>query len=51
MPAPKERKQPTYRCQFCTAESPTKEWKAKNDHCPKCGRAYDALLAQDEDDS
>lgn len=38
-----------WRCQFCGEESPQRKW--KKDQCPKCGRKYDALLAQDEDDS
>ena len=38
----------TYRCQFCEKESPVKQW--KYDKCPKCGRAYDPILAQEGDD-
>lgn len=37
-----------YRCQFCGAESPAAEWVA--DRCPLCGREYDPILAQEEDD-
>ena len=37
-----------YRCQFCARESPAKDW--KDDKCPECGRAYDPMLAQEEDD-
>lgn len=37
-----------YRCQFCEAETPAKKW--KQDKCPKCGRAYDVLLAQDSEE-
>jgi hypothetical protein len=37
-----------YRCQFCERESPAREW--KDDKCPECGREYDAMLAQEEDD-
>lgn len=40
---------PIWRCQFCGEYSPQPQW--KKDQCPKCGRKYDALLAQDEDDS
>jgi rRNA maturation endonuclease Nob1 len=35
-----------YTCQFCEKTSPAKEWK-KKDACPKCGRLYDAMLAQE----
>ena len=38
-----------YRCQFCGDESPAKNW-TEVDECPKCGRKYDAMLAQDDDD-
>jgi rubrerythrin len=34
-----------YRCQFCGKVSPAKDW--KDDKCPKCGREYDPILAQD----
>lgn len=37
-----------YRCQFCAAETPAREW--SGDKCPKCGNVYDALLAQEGDD-
>jgi len=37
-----------YRCQFCGTTSPVKKWKRKGEECPKCGRIYDAVLAQDE---
>lgn len=37
-----------YRCQFCGAETPARDW--KQDKCPKCGRAYDAILAQDSEE-
>jgi Zn finger protein HypA/HybF involved in hydrogenase expression len=37
-----------YRCQFCEQHSPAKEW--KKDCCPKCGREYDPILAQDEEE-
>lgn len=36
------------RCQFCGEESPKKEW-GKDDVCPKCGKPYNAILAQDEE--
>jgi Zn finger protein HypA/HybF involved in hydrogenase expression len=39
-----------YRCQFCGQESQAKEWKARKDKCPKCGREYDAMLAQETED-
>ena len=39
-----------YRCQFCERTSPVKEWKGGGDICPKCGRKYDYLLAQEMDD-
>ena len=38
----------TYRCQFCGQDSAVEEW--RSDECPKCGRKYDAMLAQEEDD-
>lgn len=38
----------TYRCQFCGKESRASEW--KKDKCPKCGREYNAILAQDEEE-
>lgn len=37
-----------YRCQFCEALSPAKDW--QGDTCPKCGEKYDYLLAQEGDD-
>lgn len=37
----------SYRCQFCERETPAREW--KNNKCPKCGRAYDPILAQEGD--
>lgn len=36
------------RCQFCHETTPAAEW--RKDKCPKCGRLYDAELAQDGDD-
>jgi len=39
-----------YRCQFCEKDSPVEEWTANKDNCPKCGRAYDPILAQEMDD-
>ncbi len=39
-----------YRCQFCGETSPLAKWKRGGDECPKCGRIYDAMLAQEEDD-
>jgi hypothetical protein len=35
------------RCQFCFDFSPSKNW--KEDHCPKCGRKYDVILAIDSE--
>jgi Zn finger protein HypA/HybF involved in hydrogenase expression len=46
--AKKKRALPVYRCQFCEQESPARDW--KSDKCPKCGRAYDPILAQEGDD-
>jgi Zn finger protein HypA/HybF involved in hydrogenase expression len=37
-----------YRCQFCGKESPRPKW--KKDKCPKCGRKYDCILAQDSEE-
>ncbi len=37
-----------YRCQWCAAETLGSRW--NGDKCPKCGRAYDAILAQEGDD-
>lgn len=37
-----------YKCQFCEAESPAADW--KDNACPKCGRKYDCILAQEGDD-
>jgi rRNA maturation endonuclease Nob1 len=45
-PTPKEVE--TYRCQFCEKESPVTKW--TKDRCPKCGRVYDVLLAQDSEE-
>ena len=39
-----------YRCQFCLKESSATRWKQLKDRCPRCGLAYDALLAQEGDD-
>ena len=39
----------TYRCQFCGEETPCDQWE-KDTICPKCGKEYDAILAQDADD-
>lgn len=38
-----------YRCQFCQRESFAALWKDINT-CPLCGRVYDAILAQDEEE-
>lgn len=38
-----------YRCQFCEKNSPKGAW--KDDRCPICGKKYDAMLAQDLEDS
>ena len=32
-----------YRCQFCGLASGVQEWQAQSDHCPKCGKLYDAI--------
>jgi Zn finger protein HypA/HybF involved in hydrogenase expression len=37
-----------YRCQFCGEETAEAEW--KEDICPKCGKKYDFLLAQDSEE-
>jgi len=37
-----------YRCQFCGYEG--KGWLEGSFVCPKCGRKYDALLAQDSEE-
>lgn len=37
-----------YCCQFCNEDSPIAEWIA--DICPKCGKKYDAILAQDSEE-
>lgn len=34
-----------YKCQFCGESAPVKDW--VKDICPKCGREYNPLLAQD----
>ncbi len=39
-----------YRCQFCGEHSPVEAWKKNHDDCPKCGRAYDWMLAQDSEE-
>ena len=39
-----------YRCQFCGETSPVKKWKSSGEECPKCGRIYDYMLAQEGDD-
>lgn len=48
---PKEQPMPCeepYRCQFCGEESPCNLW--NQDVCPKCGKVYDPMLAQEGDD-
>lgn len=40
--------QDKYKCQFCSAESPAKDW--IDDKCPICGRKYNILLAQDSEE-
>jgi hypothetical protein len=37
-----------YRCQFCGEESLAKQW--QKDACPRCGRLYGAMLAQDDEE-
>lgn len=47
IPRPKNhRKAPVveYRCQFCHEASPVRDWKAKDEHCPKCGKKFDPNL-------
>jgi predicted RNA-binding Zn-ribbon protein involved in translation (DUF1610 family) len=39
------RKKPIYVCQFCGYEG--SGFKNGGFDCPKCGRTYDAILAQD----
>jgi hypothetical protein len=39
-----------YICQFCEKESLVKAWTDNGDNCPKCGKAYDPMLAQEMDD-
>lgn len=39
-----------YRCQYCMAASPVKEWKAAKDACPVCKRQYDAIAMQECED-
>lgn len=34
-----------YRCQFCERDSPARDW--KDDKCPRCGRKYDCIMAQE----
>jgi rubrerythrin len=43
-----KKKEDVYTCQFCGKDSPTTDW--KDDKCPKCGKAYNAILAQEGDD-
>jgi Zn finger protein HypA/HybF involved in hydrogenase expression len=60
MPKPPTKKKPLapairtvteyYKCQFCEEMSPAAEWKKRQDKCPKCGREYDCILAQEGDD-
>lgn len=38
----------TYICQFCAKETPAKDWIA--DKCPKCGRQYNWMIAQDSEE-
>lgn len=45
-PGPFVREQ--YRCQFCEAMTPAKNW--KGDKCPECRKKYDPILAQEGDD-
>lgn len=39
-----------YQCQSCGKASAVAEWKGDGDICPKCGRKYDAIVAQDAED-
>lgn len=39
-----------YKCQFCGEESPIKEWGKDGQTCPKCGKKYDWMLAQDSEE-
>ena len=38
----------TWRCQFCEQSSFADSW--KNEICPKCGKKYDAVAAQDSEE-
>jgi len=40
----------TYRCQFCGKSSIVSEWGNGGDDCPKCGKTYDWMLAQDSEE-
>lgn len=40
----------TYICQFCKKEFFMIDWKANQDKCPGCHRAYNPMLAQEGDD-
>jgi Zn finger protein HypA/HybF involved in hydrogenase expression len=44
----KKKKVIYYKCQFCEEESPADKW--DGDRCPKCGKIYDPMLAQEGDD-
>lgn len=39
----------SYRCMFCGESSLAVTW-VPMDKCPKCGRIYDPMLAQDEEE-
>jgi len=40
----------SYKCQFCGQDSPADEWRHGGQTCPKCGRDYSWLLAQDSEE-
>ena len=37
-----------WRCQFCGQITISEDW--QDDKCPKCGRKYDTILAQDSEE-
>ena len=44
----KNRKGAIYKCQFCDYEGDG--WLEKGQKCPKCGKKYDWLLAQESEE-
>lgn len=45
-----KRREEAWRCQFCDQFSPMLSWLKQGTLCPKCGREYDPILAQEGDD-